>query len=195
MKRMLYLAALCMAATTILAPAALAQQDFDCGDFATQEEAQQLLLAGNPYRLDADNDGTACDNLPSRGTGTGGGTTQQPTTPTQYAQPQTPTQGDLDCADFASQAEAQAFYNADPSDPNGLDADDDGIACETLAGGDTMEDGTMMGGGTTTATQQPVAQTPAATQATTALPATGGPSLALLAGALLIGAGLVLRRR
>ncbi len=35
--------------------------------------------------------------------------------------------------------------------------------------------------------------TPAAT--TTALPATGGPSLVLIAGALLVGAGLVLRRR
>ncbi len=37
---------------------------------------------------------------------------------------------DLDCADFATQAEAQAELDADPSDPNGLDADDDGIACE-----------------------------------------------------------------
>lgn len=37
---------------------------------------------------------------------------------------------DLDCADFASQAEAQAHLNADPSDPDGLDADGDGKACE-----------------------------------------------------------------
>ncbi len=42
--------------------------------------------------------------------------------------------GDLDCADFATQQEAQAEYDADPSDPNGLDADSDGIACETNAG-------------------------------------------------------------
>ena len=44
-------------------------------------------------------------------------------------------QGDLDCADFATQAEAQAEYDSDPSDPNGLDRDDDGIACESLPGG------------------------------------------------------------
>ncbi len=42
--------------------------------------------------------------------------------------------GDLDCADFSSQAEAQAELESDPSDPNGLDADNDGIACEDLAG-------------------------------------------------------------
>ena len=40
-------------------------------------------------------------------------------------------QGDgYNCADFASQADAQAVLRADPFDPNGLDADDDGIACE-----------------------------------------------------------------
>jgi excalibur calcium-binding domain-containing protein len=35
------------------------------------------------------------------------------------------------CADFASQADAQAVLRADPSDPNKLDADKDGIACES----------------------------------------------------------------
>jgi hypothetical protein len=40
-------------------------------------------------------------------------------------------QGDAyNCADFASQAQAQAVLRADPSDPNRLDADRDGIACE-----------------------------------------------------------------
>lgn len=39
-------------------------------------------------------------------------------------------QVDLDCIDFATQAEAQAEFDADPSDPHGLDADGDGIACE-----------------------------------------------------------------
>jgi hypothetical protein len=38
--------------------------------------------------------------------------------------------GDLDCDDFASQGEAQAVYEQDPSDPHGLDADGDGSACE-----------------------------------------------------------------
>ena len=41
---------------------------------------------------------------------------------------------DLDCADFATQEEAQAELERDPTDPNGLDADDDGIACEQLSG-------------------------------------------------------------
>jgi hypothetical protein len=39
---------------------------------------------------------------------------------------------DLDCADLADQAAAQAALRADPSDPHGLDADGDGIACEHL---------------------------------------------------------------
>lgn len=39
--------------------------------------------------------------------------------------------GDLTCSDFTSQTEAQIVYDADPSDPFGLDVDLDGIACET----------------------------------------------------------------
>jgi hypothetical protein len=38
--------------------------------------------------------------------------------------------GDLDCDDFATQAQAQAAFLQDPSDPNGLDGDGDGVACE-----------------------------------------------------------------
>src|SRR5918995_2343798 len=96
---------------------------YDCSDFDTQEEAQAQLLPGDPYGLDADNDGMACDTLPSGGTTSGG----------------SPVGGgggrDLDCADFATQEEAQAVLETDLSDPNGLDADNDGIACEELAGG------------------------------------------------------------
>ena len=35
-----------------------------------------------------------------------------------------------DCARFGSQESAQATYDADPTDPNNLDPDDDGMACE-----------------------------------------------------------------
>lgn len=43
-------------------------------------------------------------------------------------------QGDrYNCSDFRSQAEAQAVLRADPSDPNRLDPDRDGIACESNA--------------------------------------------------------------
>ena len=37
---------------------------------------------------------------------------------------------DLNCADFATQAEAQVVLVADPSDPNQLDANHNGVACE-----------------------------------------------------------------
>jgi len=47
--------------------------------------------------------------------------------------PSAPSGGDLDCSDFATQAEAQAVYDQDPSDPNGLDGSpEDGVACESL---------------------------------------------------------------
>lgn len=39
--------------------------------------------------------------------------------------------GGLACSDFASQTAAQAVLDQDPSDPNGLDTDGDGVACET----------------------------------------------------------------
>ncbi len=45
-------------------------------------------------------------------------------------------QDDLDCADFATPAQAQAELARDPSDPNNLDADDDGIPCEEDTGDD-----------------------------------------------------------
>jgi hypothetical protein len=45
---------------------------YDCEDFATSAEAQAQLLPGDPYGLDADNDGTACDEL-------GGGGSVPPT--------------------------------------------------------------------------------------------------------------------
>jgi hypothetical protein len=40
---------------------------YDCGDFATQPEAQQQLPPGDPYGPDADGDGRACDSLPGGG--------------------------------------------------------------------------------------------------------------------------------
>jgi hypothetical protein len=46
---------------------------------------------------------------------------------------------DRDCPDFSSRAEAQAAYDADPSDPERLDADDDGEACEDYDYGDSGE--------------------------------------------------------
>ena len=44
---------------------------------------------------------------------------------------------EFDCADFDTQQEAQGEFDSDPSDPSGLDADSDGIACEELGDGDS----------------------------------------------------------
>ncbi len=107
--------------------------------------------------------------------------------------PQALAQADLDCADFATQAQAQAELEADPSDPNGLDADDDGIACETAGlppggGGGGGDDDAMMENTPATAQYdqyQPNSPVP--------LPDTGGlsPALALAPLALLVAGGLL----
>lgn len=47
-----------------------------------------------------------------------------PTSGMAYAAP------DKDCPDFSTQAEAQAYYDAHPGDPDRLDRDKDGQACE-----------------------------------------------------------------
>jgi hypothetical protein len=54
------------------------RRDYDCADFANQAEAEEYLLPGDPYNLDADSDGIACEDLPcpcsySPGGGGGGG--------------------------------------------------------------------------------------------------------------------------
>ena len=46
------------------APSAARALDYDCSDFANQAEAEAYLLPGDPYRLDADHDGIACEDLP-----------------------------------------------------------------------------------------------------------------------------------
>ncbi len=43
--------------------------------------------------------------------------------------------GDLNCSDFANQEEAQAVLDRDPSDPNNLDGEGDGVPCESLPSG------------------------------------------------------------
>lgn len=99
-----------------------------CAEMPTQELAQNTLddpdysifsANGDELNLDPDGDGVACNNP---GNLVGGEAPEEP---------ETPTQGDLDCVDFFSQAEAQATFDADPTDPNGLDVDGDGLACES----------------------------------------------------------------
>lgn len=111
--------------------------DLDCSDFATQEDAQAVLNAdpSDPNGLDSEGDGIACETLPS-------GSVAAPVTPAPTPAPEpvpaptpapAPSGEDLNCSDFSTQAEAQSIYDADPSDPNGLDGSpEDGVACESL---------------------------------------------------------------
>ncbi len=63
-----------------------------------------------------------------------------PVTPTSFPQNSAPSAatysgGDKDCSDFATHATAQAFFISEggpASDPHKLDADKDGLACESL---------------------------------------------------------------
>jgi Excalibur calcium-binding domain len=56
-----------MAAVLLVQPAA-AFVDRDCADFRTQAQAQRFYKKHNPkrdpHRLDGDNDGKACEDLP-----------------------------------------------------------------------------------------------------------------------------------
>lgn len=93
---------------------------------------------------------------------------------------------DVNCADVSA-AEAAAILAADPSDPNNLDADSDGIPCESGAGG----------GGAAAAPAAPT-QAPAVTTApatgigVTAAGASSLPALLLAVGAMF--GGLAVRR-
>src|SRR3954471_6678191 len=69
------------------AGSAQAQTDFNCSDFLYQEDAQAHLLPGDPFGLDADHDGVACDGLPHRPAGPVPAPTPAPTTPQPQPQP------------------------------------------------------------------------------------------------------------
>src|SRR5215211_4810187 len=97
-------------------------------------------------------------------------------------------QADLDCSYFPSQKAAQQELRRDPSDPNGLDADSDGIACENNP---APFDRRPVGGG------KPPERTMLGSGGNLPLPDTGGPALIPLAaavlGAALLGLGLLRR--
>ena len=64
---------------------------------------------------------------------------------------------DRDCPDFATQAEAQAAYDAVPGDPERLDGNNDGEACEDY---DYASVGVSVSTGTTSPTSTQVAARP-----------------------------------
>lgn len=85
-------AGMMLCALAVTAPTAAAQRrDYDCADFANQAEAEEYLLPGDPYNLDADGDGVACEDLPcpcsyspgggAEGDGNPGSTTLPPVPP------------------------------------------------------------------------------------------------------------------
>lgn len=97
---------------------------------------------------------------------------------------QSPNQ-DLDCVDFATQQDAQIELENDPSDPLNLDADGDGVACESLAGGSGTGE-----------PAQPVQPQQDEGQGEMVMPETGGPLLfPLAAGMIALGFGLAAVRR
>jgi hypothetical protein len=82
-----------------------------------------------------------CANPQERAGGSGG---EKAARPAQEAKPlrkdaaipPLPSDGDYDCADFQTRAQATAVLNRDPSDPHYLDGDGDGIPCEDLPAGE-----------------------------------------------------------
>jgi len=156
--------------------------DLDCADFATQQEAQAVLErdSSDPNRLDADNDGEVCETYPYNGGGggrEGGG-------------------GDLDCADFATHGAAQRDFAKDRTDPNNLDADDDGRACEELID-DGRDDLTSVGEQYEPRTPPGPVDRPEGVIPRTGVrrvPPTGGPPYLALGALVLLGVALVAGR-
>jgi hypothetical protein len=129
--------------TALLAlPGTAFAQDKDCRDFQFQEDAQAVLDQdrSDPHRLDAlsedESDGIACESLPRRGSAS---SDESDTDARPVADTEESTTEDRDCADFRSQSAAQAALEARPGDPENLDADDDGIACEEHFGVDGQQ--------------------------------------------------------
>ncbi len=115
--------------------------DFDCIDFETQEEAQAILDKdpSDPSDLDPGGDGTACSLLPSAAdlaeedsrdrvaaSAADNGTVRQRRRDRANTDADTAVSA---CADY-TQEEAQQLLDDDPRDPDNLDPDGDGIACE-----------------------------------------------------------------
>jgi len=127
-------------AALLLLPATALAQDLDCSAFSTQPEAQAVLDAdpSDPNGLDGDDDGIACESLPSGGSvlptppAAQEPVAEAPPAEEQPVAAQAAAQDVLNCSDFDYQEDAQAELARDPDDPNGLDGDDDGIACEDL---------------------------------------------------------------
>jgi len=123
----------------------LAGEDKDCSDFATQEEAQAFFVSrggpgSDPHRLDGDNDGIACESLPS----------PSPTPPIPHPDPEPETEPDpepvpepeeaayiCNCSKTCSQMSSceEAYFQLNDCDCSRRDGDNDGVPCESICPG------------------------------------------------------------
>ena len=103
--------------------------DRSCGDFASQAAAQAALDAdpSDPYGLDLDLDGVACELPFVRPT-----ETPSPAAAARTASPTALNGRAVNCIDFAFQEDAQIVYDRIPGDPYNLDPSGDGFACASL---------------------------------------------------------------
>lgn len=116
-------------------------EDLDCGDFplADGRTAQQVLDAdpSDPHRLDADDDGRACEVDENEDTTNPGDTNQQGDTTTGGDSNTTAGAGDdtsgvyyENCAAAREAGAAPLYTTVDDGYRAGLDSDGDGVACE-----------------------------------------------------------------
>lgn len=168
MRRFMLLAALCAALAAAMAPMAFGQTVETAPNNPDGTCPEGFVQVNAPFCAQES------PNTPGRVFGYGEGDPEpQAVSPTQYE----------------SEAPVEGFPAI--CGANTLDQFPEGTVCTEGGGFILPEEVPVVESGL----EEPAAPqaTPVAT--TQALPATGGPSLALLAGALLIGAGLVLRRR
>ena len=77
-------------------------------------------------------------NQGPKGAGGGGGAhpaEEAKASSTDVGIPSLPADGDYNCADFVTRAQAKAVLDRDPGDPHYLDGDGDGVPCEDLPAG------------------------------------------------------------
>ena len=115
---------------------------------------------------------------------------------------------DVDCSEDVPQAEEQAIFEAaGPDDPNRLDADDDGIACEEPGDSGSTASPTPSASPIASTTGGPLTPLPSAsgspspsasatatpTAAASVLPETGGPAAAIsiVSLVLIVGTGIM----
>jgi hypothetical protein len=89
-----------------------------------------------------------------------------------------------DCAHFANRQQDQREFDRDPSDPNRLDADNDGKACEDYPYGNSGSAND----------QYSNAPPPVVPNTTSQMPNTGGPPYLAVGAVLLLGAAVVAGR-